>query len=141
MHATGWVLDVPAITRFARVDPYAQAVVWAAVEQGSTLLVPATALTVAFARSPVSVHDAIGVLLDLPVTLIDALDRSRAGDAGLLLAQADEPDEVPSDWSGMAAAHVVAACRVRGWPVVTDGTAAIHSIDPRVEVKLLKGQA
>lgn len=100
MRATGWVLDVAAITRFARVDPYAQAVVWAAVEQGSTLLIPATALTVAYFKSPVSVHDAIGVLLDLPVTLIDALDRSRAGDIGVLLAQADEPDEVPTDWAG-----------------------------------------
>jgi hypothetical protein len=65
MHATGWVLDTPAITRFAHVDPYAQAVVWAAVEQGATLLVPATALAVAYARSPLSIHDAIGVLLDL----------------------------------------------------------------------------
>jgi hypothetical protein len=70
--------------------------------------------------------------------VIDPLDRSRASDVGVLLAEPDEPDEVRTDWTALATAHVVALCRVRGWAAVTDGTARVHALDPRIEVKLLR---
>ena len=46
----------------------------------------ASALTVAWADIPSSGHEVLEVLLNLPVTVIDTLDRSRAQDVGLFLA-------------------------------------------------------
>ena len=49
----GKVLDASALSHFATVKSiYAQAVAWAAVEDNTVLVVPATALTVAWADIP-----------------------------------------------------------------------------------------
>lgn len=132
------MLDAPALSRFATEDQYAQAVVWTSLEQGSTLFVPVTALALAWPTTPRAAHDAIDVLLGLPVTVIDPVDTSRAADIGDVLARAAEPDEIHGYWGAIAAAHLVALSRVRDWPIITDSTAYLHALDPKVEIKLLR---
>jgi hypothetical protein len=68
----GKVLDASALSHFATVKSiYAQAVAWAAFEDNTVLVVPAAALTVAWADIPSSGHEVLEVLLNLPVTVID----------------------------------------------------------------------
>lgn len=135
---TGWVLDAPAITAFARNQPYAQALVWASLKEGSVLLVPAAALAEAYAELPTEVHDAVEVLLGLPITILDLLDAARAADVGLLLADPVDPDEIDHYRAAIATGHVVAASRSRDWPVVTDSTARIHALDTTIDIKRLR---
>lgn len=103
----GRVLDTSALLAFARgTSIYASAAVWTAVEESIALVVPSTAVAAAWTELAGEYHPVLDVLLQLPVTVIDALDERRARTVGQLGGhQAD--------------AHTVACAQERGWPLLT----------------------
>ncbi len=104
----GRVLDTSALLAFARgTSLYASAAVWTAVEESIVLIVPSTAVAAALTELTDEHRPVLDVLLQLPVTVIDALDESRARAVGQLGGpQAD--------------AHAIACAHERGWPLLTD---------------------
>lgn len=122
----GRVLDVSTLAGFAGELPYPQALVWAAVEGDVVLAVPAAALVSAWASTPAGAHDALGVLLDLPNTVVEQLDQATAREVGRLLAGGDV--------DAVRVGQVAASGLRRGWPVVTDDPGPLRALDPRVEV-------
>ncbi len=113
----GWVLDHHAIAAWARVEPYAQSLVWSAMEVGMAVAVPVAALPLAYAATQESDHDVLRALLDLPVTLHDPLTEANAPELGRILANAADPAALTSD--ALALACVVYSAHHRGWPVLT----------------------
>lgn len=103
----GRVLDTSALLAFARgTSIYAAAAVWTAVEESIVLIVPSTAVAAAWAELADEHRLVLDVLLQLPVTVIDALDATRARAVGELGGpQAD--------------AHAIACAQGRGWPLLT----------------------
>ncbi|MGH3935552.1 MAG: hypothetical protein ACRDS1_11350 [Pseudonocardiaceae bacterium] len=92
---------------FARgTSIYAAAAVWTAVEESIVLIVPSTAVAAAWAELTDEHRPVLDVLLQLPVTVIDTLDETRARAVGQLGGpQAD--------------AHAIACAHQRGWPLLT----------------------
>ncbi|KAA2245875.1 hypothetical protein F0L68_41245 [Solihabitans fulvus] len=133
----GFVCDLGLVTRFAAIDDYAHGLVWNAWHAKVTLVIPTSVLALARAQTPAG-QDAIAVLLGSEITTLDDLDGRRAGEVGALLAAPDDPVELSACTETLALAHVVALSREHGWPVISDRLAALHSLDPRVEVKLLR---
>lgn len=127
----GWVLDHHAVAAWARVEPYAQALVWSAMEVGMSVVVPVAALPFAYASTREPDHDVLGTLLDLPVTLTEPLTAATAAELGRILLDA-EPATLESD--ALALACVVLAARRRGWPVLTGNPAAVRALGPDVMV-------
>jgi hypothetical protein len=114
----GRVLDASAIVAFAGGGSIcAAALVWTAVEEGIVLVVPSTAIAAAWAQLPDTDHPVLEVLLNLPVTVIDDLDATRARAVGTL--GGDQPD-----------AHAVLCARDRGYPLVTADAARYTGIRP-----------
>ena len=103
----GRVLDTSALLAFARgTSLYASAAVWTAVEESIVLIVPSTAAAAAWTELAEEYHPVLDVLLQLPVTVSDALDGRRARAVGQLGGpQAD--------------AHAIACAQERGWPLLT----------------------
>ena len=127
----GRVFGTSALEHFATGRSiYARALVWAAVEQGDVLVVPTTALTAAWANIPPEAYPVLEVLLGLPNTVIEVLDRSTAHQVGALLATADRPAE-------LIAGHVVWCGRQRGWPILTAAPGPLRQLDPEVEIEEL----
>ena len=127
----GWVLDHHALASWARVEPYAQAVVWSAMEVGMAVAVPVAALPLTYAGIRESDHDVVRALLELPVTLHDPLIEADAPALGRILAGARDRDALGAD--ALALACVVHSARRRGWPVLTGNAAALHALDPDLE--------
>jgi hypothetical protein len=103
----GRVLDASALLAFARgTSCYASAAVWTAVEESIVLIVPSTAVAAAWAELADEYHPVLDVLLQLPVTVIDALDERQARAVG---------------WLGgpQTDAHAIACAQERGWPLLT----------------------
>lgn len=126
----GRVLDSTALVAFATGRPvYVRALVWAAVEAGIVLAVPSTALSRAWSLLPAEHHSALGVLLDLPITVIDQLDPRAAQESGLLLAE--------SGMSDLAAGQVALSARKRGWPAVTGEPWTLRKLDAAVPIEEL----
>ncbi|MDQ2789403.1 MAG: hypothetical protein DLM60_12710 [Pseudonocardiales bacterium] len=124
----GWVLDHHALAAWARVEPYAQSLVWSAMEVGMAVAVPVAALPLAYAATRKSEHEVLRALLDLPVTLRDPLTETDAPALGGILAGAADPGALGSD--ALALACVVHSARRRGWPVLTGSAAALRALDP-----------
>jgi hypothetical protein len=124
----GWVLDHHALVSWARVEPYAQSLVWSAMEVGMAVAVPVAALPLAYAATRESDHDVLRALLELPVTLRDPLTEADAPELGRILANAADPSVLASD--ALALACVVHSARRRGWPVLTGSAAALGALDP-----------
>ena len=124
----GWVLDHHALASWARVEPYAQSLVWSAMEVGMAVAVPVAALPLAFAVTRESDHDVLRALLELPVTLRDPLTEADAPELGRILAGAADPSSLASD--ALALACVVHSARRRGWPVLTGNAPALRALDP-----------
>lgn len=103
----GRVLDASALLAFARsTSIYASAAIWTAVEESIVLIVPSTAVAAALTELTDEHCPVLDVLLQLPVTVIDALDERRARTVGRLGGhQAD--------------AHAIACAQERGWPLLT----------------------
>lgn len=126
----GRVLDTSAVVQFAsNTSIYMQAAVWVALEESLVLAIPTTALAEAWAQADRADHDALEVLLGLPVTVVDPLDASRTRPVGELLAAA------PS--AGVRAGHVAEVARRRGWPVITAATEPLRQVDPGLDVEEL----
>ncbi len=103
----GRVLDASTIVSFASGSSvYAAALVWTAVEEGIVLAVPSTAVAEAWSGLPDKHQPVLDVLLHLPVTVVDDLDRGRARAVGGLGGRPP-------------VAHALLCARDRGWPLVT----------------------
>lgn len=131
----GWVLDHHAVAAWARVEPYAQALVWSAMEVGMTVAVPAAVLPMAYASTSERHHDVLGELMALPVTVFDPLTATGAAELGLVLSTAADPEGLRSD--ALALAHVVHSAHRRGWPVVTGNAKGLRALDPYLELNEL----
>lgn len=126
----GRVLDASAVVGFATGRPvYIRALVWAAVEENVVLAIPSMALTRAWAALVPVDHPALDVLLDLPVTVVDVLDRHAAREVGSLLGRS------PARHTHLA--QVIWCARRRGWPVVTAHARAVRGLDELVQVEEL----
>ena len=128
----GWVLDHHAVSAWARVQPYAQALVWSAMEVGMTVVVPAAVLALAYADTAEQDHDVLRELLELPVTVFDPLTAVEAPELGRILATATGPAALRRD--SLALAHVVHAAQRRGWPVLTGNAAGLRALSPRLDL-------
>ncbi|HEY6425481.1 MAG TPA: hypothetical protein VIY28_20015 [Pseudonocardiaceae bacterium] len=128
----GWVLDHHALAAWARVEPYAQSLVWAAMEVGMAVVVPVAALPLAYAATRESDHDVLRALLELPVTLRDPLTEAEAPELGRILTNAADPRALASD--ALTLACVVHSARRRGWPVLTGSATALRVLDPDLEM-------
>ncbi len=127
----GRVLDTSALEHIATGrSVYARALVWAVVEQNNVLVVPTTALTVAWARIPTEAYPVLEVLLGLPNTVLEALDGPTAHEVGMLLGVAGGRGE-------LAAGHVVWCTRQRGWPVLTADAGPLRQLDPDLDIEEL----
>jgi hypothetical protein len=103
----GRILDTSALLVFARgTSIYASAAVWTAVEESIVLIVPSTAVAAAWTELAVEHHPVLEVLLQLPVTVIDALDETRARTVGQFAGPQTD-------------AHAIACAQERGWPLST----------------------
>jgi hypothetical protein len=122
----GRVLDASTIVGFAQVQPYPQALVWTAVQEDMVLAVPAAALASAWARVPAVAQDALGVLLELPNTVVEPLDEAAARQVGTLLTGGDT--------DAVRAGQVAASAIGRGWAAVTAEPGPLRAVDPRVEI-------
>lgn len=126
----GRVLDTSAVVQFAsNTSIYMQSAVWVALEESLVLAIPTTALAEAWAQTDPADHDALEVLLGLPVTVVDSLDGARARTVGELLTAASG--------AGVRAGHVVEVARRRGWPVITAATGPLNEVDAGLEVEEL----
>ncbi len=128
----GWVLDHRAIVAWARVEPYAQAVVWSAMEIGMAVVVPVAALPLAYSALNDPDHEVVRTLLELPVTLLDPLAEADAPALGGILAGAADPSELGPD--ALALACVVYSARHRGWPVLSGNAAALCALDSALDI-------
>jgi hypothetical protein len=116
----GRVLDASAIVAFAGGDSiYAAALVWTAVEEGIVQVVPSTAIAAAWAQLPDKDHRVLEVLLDLPVTVVDDLDVTRARAVGAF--RGDQLD-----------AHALLCAQDRGYPLITAAASRYAGIRPPV---------
>jgi hypothetical protein len=117
----GRVLDRSAVVAFASGSSvYAAALVWTAVEEGIVLVVPSTAVAAAWSALPEPHHDALEVLLRLPITVVDDLTVDRAREVGGI---GGDP----------VSAHAVRCSRDRGWPLVTADAAGYDGVDVELE--------
>jgi hypothetical protein len=121
----GRVLDASAVVAFADGSSvYAAALVWTAVEEGLVLLIPSSAVAAAWAQLADEDHPVLGVLLALPVTVVDDLDRARARDVGAL-------------GGDTLAAHALLCATERGWPLVTADAGRYRDPATAVEIEPL----
>ncbi len=126
----GRVLDSSALIAFATGRPvYVRALVWAAVEANIILAVPSAALLRAWSILEPEHHAALGVLLDLPITVIDQLDPRAAQESGILMAGAGTDD--------LSAGQVALSARRRGWPAVTGEPWLLRKVDTTVAIEEL----
>lgn len=126
----GRVLDTSAVVGFAsNTSVYMQSAVWVALEESLVLAVPATASAQAWAQADPAGHDALEVLLGLPITVIDPLDAAQTRPVGELLAAAAAVD--------VRAGHVVHVARRRGRPVITAAADSLRRLDPELDVEEL----
>jgi hypothetical protein len=114
----GRVLDASAIVAFATGDSiYAAALVWTAVEDGIVLVVPSTAIAAAWAQLSDKDHPVLEVLLNMPVTVVDNLDTTRARAVGAFGGE-------------QVSAHALLCARDRGYPLVTADAAPYTGTRP-----------
>jgi len=124
----GRVLDTSAILQFASNSSiYMQSAVWVALEESLVLAVPATSLAEAWARADAGDHDALEVLLGLPITVIDPLGADQTRPVGQVLATAGSTD--------VRAGHVAHCAKHRGWPVITAVPDPLRRIDPGLDIE------
>jgi hypothetical protein len=124
----GLVLDTSAIVQFASsTSIYAQAAVWYAVAESAVLVVPATALTEAWAQVAPRHRDALDVLLGLPVTIVTDLGTAPARPIGQLMGARGD----------IRVGHVAHTARSRGWPVLTADAAPLRRLDAGLDIEPL----
>ncbi|OLT11686.1 hypothetical protein BJF78_26385 [Pseudonocardia sp. CNS-139] len=113
----GRVLDVSAIVAFTSGrSVYAAALVWTAVEEGIVLVLPSTAVAMAWAQVPEKDQAVLEVLLQLPVAVPDDLTAARARAVG-------------EHGGEQLHAHALLCARERGWPLVTADAGRYADVD------------
>ncbi|MEU1546300.1 hypothetical protein [Nocardia sp. NPDC005745] len=122
----GVVFDAAAVVAFANRADYAQAIVWATVDAGNTIVVPSTVLAAARTHIPADRLDILAVLVGLPHTVVPAFDRTV--NPGGACSAAD---------AMVAAGHVTREAVARTWPCLTSRPRRLRQIDPRVIVDRL----
>jgi hypothetical protein len=128
----GWVFDHHALASWSWAEPYAQALVWSAMEVGMAVVVPVAVLPLAYAATREPDHDVLRALLELPVTLQDPLTEADAAELGRTLANAADPAALGPD--ALVLACVVHSARRRGWPVLTGNAAALRALVSSLEI-------
>jgi len=128
----GVVLDVPAVVGACHRDPYPEAVVWSTLDTGDVVVIPAVVLAEARGRIPATALDILDILLDLPNTVVIALDADTATYCGDVLAA-----QPPGARTDLAAAHAVVEAVRRGWPVTTNRGDVLTALDPAVQIDTL----
>ncbi|WP_040778809.1 hypothetical protein [Nocardia pneumoniae] len=123
----GIVLDAAAIVAFVNRANYAQAVVWATVDAGNTIVVPSTVLAAARTHIPADRLDILAVLVGLPHTVVPAFGHTT-----------DHRLDVDR-WAGalIAAGHATREAVSRDWPCLTGRPKRLRQIDPRVIIDAL----
>lgn len=110
----GVVVDAAILIALAtRSNPRAAAYADVAASNLRVIAVPAAALAEAWARLDERDQAFLALLTNTPVVVVDDLDLSAAIDAGVLAAEAGQP-ETP-----VGVMHAVRAAQVRGWPLIT----------------------
>ncbi|MFI9504036.1 hypothetical protein [Nocardia sp. NPDC052566] len=122
----GVVFDTAAVVGWVNQVPYVQAVTWATVNAGNTIVVPSAVLAASRAVIRADRLDVLAVLLALPHTIVTALDRPTAERLGATLAsQADIEALLPPG-------HAVIEAIARDWPCLTGRADRLRQLDPRV---------
>ncbi|GAB4586399.1 hypothetical protein [Nocardia sp. NPDC127526] len=127
----GVVFDTAALTAWAHRVAYVQSVVWATADAGHTIIIPATTLAAARALISPGRHDILSVLLDLPNTVIQPLDRPASDHLGAALADRPDADAL------IPAGHATIEAVSRDWPCLTDRPDTLRKLDPRVQTDIL----
>jgi hypothetical protein len=127
---TGVVFDTGAVVGWTRRQPYPQTHVWTMARLGGTVVVPAAVLTAAHALVPGPEHDVLEALLDLPQTLVPAVDRVGCLKVGTVLRERNNHEDNPDEL--VSAAHAVAEARSRNWYVLTDRAKLLTALIPEV---------
>ncbi|WP_107656680.1 hypothetical protein [Nocardia suismassiliense] len=122
----GVVFDTAAVIGFANQANYAQAVVWATVNAGNTIVVPATVLGVARAHIPADKLDILAALLELPHTIVPVFDRAAAEHLGAALAGSSNAEAL------LPAGHATHEAIARDWPCLTARPKKLRQLDSRV---------
>jgi predicted nucleic acid-binding protein len=116
--------DAGGLIALERSDRRVLALLARALERGTTVVVPATALAQVL-RSPAR-QARLMRLLRQPRTATVALDRADASFVGQLLAATETAD--------LADAHVVVCARRSGGPVVTSDADDLRRLDSRLQL-------
>ena len=126
----GRVLDTSAVVQFAsNTSVYMQSAVWVALEEALVLAIPGTSLAEAWAQTDPADHDALDVLLGLPITVVNALDAAQARSVGQILTAAPA--------AGVRAGHVAHVARRRGWPVITAAPEQLRRVELALDIEEL----
>ena len=130
----GRVLDTSALIDAATGRTiYTRAFVQTAVEMGVVLAVPATALQDAWATLPQDARPFLELVVDMPVTVVEALTADMAQAAGIA------GQEARGGQYATTPAHVVQTAISRSWPVLTVDPAPLEAINPEVLIERLPG--
>ncbi len=133
---SGRVLTSSAIVDIATDrSGYGRAFLVAAVELGMTFPTPSTALLQAWAAVPPQARALLDLFLDAPAVVIEDLDVSVAGRAGVRAHQTHQAGRFD-----VAAAHAVDVAIARGFAILTAEPGPLRAIDPDVEIEELPGQ-
>ncbi|MFG1793575.1 hypothetical protein [Nocardia altamirensis] len=122
----GVVFDTAAVVGFVNQANYAQAVVWATVNAGNTIVVPATVLGAARAHIPANRLDILAALLDLPHTIVSSFDRCTAEELGATFAGSTDADVL------LPAGHATREAVARDWPCLTARPKKLRQLDSRI---------
>ena len=130
---SGRVLTSSAIVDIATDrSVYGRAFLVAAVELGMVLATPSTALLQAWAGVPPQARALLELFLDAPAVVVEDLDASVAGRAGVRAHPAYQAGRLE-----VAAAHAVDVAIARGLAILTAEPGPLRAIDPDVEIEEL----
>ncbi|MDW8804378.1 hypothetical protein P1P68_06115 [Streptomyces scabiei] len=130
----GRILDTTALTATARGSVYMQALLSIAHKRVIPLLVPATALSDAYADLKPDAAHALATIMEFPLLTLAPLDEPDARGAGLLRANATSTADLAAD---LAAGHVAYLAAARQWPVVTGHPDRLRALYPEIETEAL----
>ncbi|MBF6204169.1 hypothetical protein IU483_08560 [Streptomyces gardneri] len=122
----GVVFDAAAVVAFANRANYAQAVVWATVDAGNTIVVPSTVLAAARTHIRADRLDILAVLVGLPHTVVPSFDHTITPPPAIRHGAGPTADAL------FAAGHVTREAVARAWPCLTSRPRELRQIDPRV---------
>ena len=126
----GRILDTTALTAAARGSLYMQALLSIAHQRVIPLLVPATALSDAYADLKTDAAHALSTIAQFPLLTVAPLDEADARGAGILRANVDCE-------ASTTAGHVAYLAAARQWPVITGDPERLRALYPDIETEAL----